>query len=104
MFKFQYYSDIYTEKSADGVTCFRLDPGAAFEKWVHQNGAIYTGDYIEGCLLDNFVMATQRGYAAFYENYINEWKSDYYVEFQPGPALDVFSKWHNFEQKTGARA
>ena len=49
---------------------FLLDP-AALDKWMYQNKAIYTGDYIEGCLLDNFVVGTRRGYAAIYENYIN---------------------------------
>ena len=102
MFKFKFYNDIYTEKSADGVTRFRLDPGAAFDKWVHQNRAEYTGDYIEGCLLDNFIMCTPRGYAAFYESYLNEWTSDYYVEFQPGAAQNVFSNWYKFENKMEA--
>ena len=99
MFKFNFSNDIYTEKNAAGVTRFRLDPGPAFEKWAHQNGAEYTGDYIAGCLLDNFIMATPRGYAAFYEHYLNEWNSDYYVEFQPGPAQNLFSNWYEFERK-----
>ena len=102
MFKFKFFNDIYTEKSADGVTRFRLDPGAAFDKWKHQNNAEYAGDYIEGCLLDNFIMCTPRGYAAFYESYVNEWTSDYYVEFQPGAAQNVFSNWYKFENKMEA--
>ncbi len=102
MFKFSFHNDIYTEKTAAGVTRFRLDPGPAFHKWVHQNRAEYTGDYIDGCLLDNFVMATPRGFAAFYEHYINEWTSDYFVEFQAGPAQAVFSNWYEFERKEEA--
>ena len=98
MFKFNFHNDIYTEKTADGVTRFRLDPGPAFEKWARQNRAEFTGDYIEGCLLDNFIMCTPRGFAAFYENYLNEWASDYYVEFQAGAAQDVFLKWYQFEE------
>ena len=97
MFKFNLFNDIYTEKTADGVTRFRLDPGE-LEKWLHQNGAEYTGDYIEGCLLDNVIVATRRGYAAIYENYLNEWNSDYYIEFQPGAAQNVFAKWYKFEE------
>ena len=104
MFKFSFFNDIYTEKNDAGITCFRLDPGQAFEKWARQNGAEYTGDYIDGCLLDNFVMATRRGYAAFYEHYVNEWTSDYYVEFQPGPAQAVFVNWYEFERKAEANA
>ncbi len=102
MFKFTFHNDIYAEKNAAGVTCFRLDPGQDFEKWAHQNGAEYVGDYVTGCLLDNFVMCTRRGYAAFYENYVNEWTSDYYVEFQAGAAQTVFSNWYQFEKEANA--
>jgi hypothetical protein len=97
MFKFTFHDDIYTEKNAAGVTCFRISAGSDFEKWTRQNSAEYTGDFVAGCLLDNFVMVTPRGYAAFYENFVNEWTSDYYVEFQPGAAQDVFKKWYDFE-------
>ena len=102
MFKFSLSNDIYTKKTAAGVTCFRLDPGPAFHKWAHQNSAEYTGEYIEGCLLDNFIMSTPRGYAAFYERYVNAWTSEYYVEFQAGPAQAVFSNWYEFERKEEA--
>ena len=98
MFKFTFSNDIYTEKTGAGVTRFRLEPGPAFHKWMAQNGAEYTGDYVEGCLLDNFIVATRRGYAAIYENYVNEWTSDYLVEFQPGAAQTVFSNWYKFEE------
>ena len=84
------------------VTFFQLDPGPAFDKWVHQNSAEYTGDYVDGCLLDNFIMCTPRGFAAFYENYINEWTSNYYVEFQPGAAQNIFSNWYEFEKEANA--
>ena len=102
MFQFTLSNDIYTEKSAAGVTCFRLAPGEQFKKWMYQNGAEYTGDYVEGCLLDNFVVATRRGYAAIYARALNEWSSCYYVEFQPGAAQDVFSKWYEFEKEADA--
>ena len=84
------------------VTSFQLDPGPAFDKWVHQNSAEYTGDYVDGCLLDSFIMCTPRGFAAFYENYLNEWSSNYYVEFQPGAAQKVFSNWYEFEKEVNA--
>ena len=87
------------EYNGADVTSFRLDPGPDFEKWAHQNNAEYTGDYIEGVLLDNFIMCTPRGFAAFYENYLNEWSSTYYVEFQPGAAQNIFSNWYEFERK-----
>ena len=70
-----------------------------FEKWMHQNKAIYTGDFLDGCLLDNFVVATKRGYAAFYEHYVGPWASDYLVEFEPGIAQTVWRRWYEFEDK-----
>lgn len=76
---------------------FLLDP-AALEKWLHQNKAIYTGDFLEGCLLDSFIVSTRRGYAAIYEKYINANKSGYYVEFEAGPAKNVFSNWYKMEE------
>lgn len=97
------YSDwIFTarEKRTQGrppVTLFELSPGKEFDRWMAQNKAEYTGDYIEGVLLDSFVVATPRGYAAVYEHYLNSWTSDYYIEFQPGAAQDVFSAWYEFE-------
>lgn len=98
MFKFSYSDGIYTEKDAAGVTCFRLDPGKDFEKWFRQNKAEFVGDFVPGCLQDNFVVVTKRGIAAVYENYVNCWTSDYYIEFQPGAAQDVFRRWYEFEQ------
>lgn len=74
---------------------FLLDP-AALEKWMHQNKAIYTGDFLEGCLLDNFIVSTRRGYAAIYEKYINPNKSGYYIEFEAGTAAAIFNNWERF--------
>lgn len=93
MFAWNY---VYTEK-VNGVTIFNLNP-SAFEKWMHQNKAEYTGDFVDGCLLDNFVVSTKRGYAAIYERYINNQTSGYRVEFQPGTAEDVFQHWCEFEE------
>lgn len=75
--------------NANGITRFYIGSGKEFKTWCKQNAAQYTGAYVEGCLLDNFIMITKRGYAAFYEHYLNEWRSDYSVEFQSGPAQDV---------------
>lgn len=54
------------------------------EKWIYQNRAEYTGAFVEGCLLDNFVLACKRGFVAVYEHILNCWSSDYLIEFQPG--------------------
>ena len=52
-------------------------------KWMHQNGGEYTGDYFEGSLLDNFIVTTKRGYCFIFEQYLNEWSSAYLCYFVP---------------------
>lgn len=85
-------------KVADKIVKLSLNP-SEFEKWMHQNKAVYSGRFIEGCLLDNFVVMTKRGFAAFYEHYVNEWTSDYTVEFEPGAAQAVWRRWYDFEER-----
>lgn len=70
------------------------------EKWMHQNRAEYTGSFVEGTLLDNFVIACKRGFAAVYEHPLNEWTSNYRVEFGLGAAQDVWNRWYQFEDAT----
>jgi|InofroStandDraft_1065614.scaffolds.fasta_scaffold07494_9 hypothetical protein len=84
---------------ASAVTRFRLG-STALEKWMRQNQAEYTGDYVEGCLLDNFVLACKRGFAAVYEHALTCWTSDYIVEFAPGAAQDVWENWYRFADST----
>ena len=55
------------------------------EQWVHQNNAEYTGDFFDGCLLDNFIVYCKNGVAALYEHYLNEWSSCYEVHFGRTP-------------------
>ena len=50
-------------------------------KWMHQNNAEYTGEFFDGCLLDNFIVSCKNGVAALYEHYCNEWSSCYEVHF-----------------------
>ena len=50
-------------------------------KWMHQNNAEYTGEFFDGCLLDNFIVTCKNGVAALYEHYCNEWSSCYEVHF-----------------------
>lgn len=85
--------------STPGLTKFRISP-KNLEKWMHQNEAEYTGAFVEGCLLDNFVLACKRGFAAVYEHYLNCWSSDYLIEFQPGAAQEVWKNWYRFEEVT----
>lgn len=53
----------------------------ALEMWMYQNKAIYTGDFFEGCLLDNFSVWCKNGYAAIYEHYLNPNSSCYEIIF-----------------------
>lgn len=59
---------------------FYIEPNK-LEKWMHQNKANFTGTAIEGCLLDNFVIDTEKGFAMVYESYVNPNQSRYYVEY-----------------------
>lgn len=70
------------------------------KKWMHQNRADYTGAFVEGTLLDNFVIACKRGFAAVYEHCLNEWSSDYRVEFDLGAAQEVWNRWYRFEERS----
>lgn len=78
------------------MTSFYLD-SKKLEKWMHQNGAAYTGTMVEGRLLDNFVLVCKRGFAALYEHPLNCWSSNYLVEFAPGAAQEVWRRWYQFE-------
>lgn len=68
-------------------------------KWLHQNAAECTGDFVEGVLLDNFVVWTKNGVAAIYEQYVNSSKSEYRVEFQRGDGDIVWRRWEQFAAK-----
>lgn len=69
-------------------------------KWCGQNKGEYTGDFVDGCLLDNFIIACNRGYAFVYEHYLNPWASDYLVKFcqyDDKPAMDnLWKEWDAF--------
>ena len=39
-------------------------------------------------------------FAAFYEHYLNEWTSDYLVEFESGTAQTVWKRWYEFEERS----
>lgn len=71
------------------------------QKWLHQNGA-FVEDLIEGILLDNSLEVCKRGYAAIYEHALNEWSSNYIVEFETGLASNVFDRWNKFVEQARA--
>lgn len=73
--------------------------GFNLDKWLHQNEATPVGDFEPGCLLDNFVVATKRGFAAIYEKYVNPNESCYRIEFETGTAQNLFRNWYKFEEQ-----
>lgn len=73
--------EIFTDKK-EGVTTFQIGIGD-MNKWIHQNNAEYTGDFVDGVLADSFMLSCKRGTAAVYEHYLNSWSSDYIVLFVP---------------------
>lgn len=99
------YWDFSKDKESN-VTSFYLSPGEDFNTWMHQNKAEYTGAFVDGCLLDSFVVSTKRGYAFMYEHARSAWTSDYTVYFVPytelkkgsGNAADkLWAAWYEFE-------
>lgn len=69
-------------KKKEGITTFQIGIGG-MNKWIHQNDAEYTGDFVEGVLADSFILCCKRGTAAIYEHYLNAWCSNYIVYFVP---------------------
>ena len=71
-----------------------------FDTWAAQNASECI-DCVEGCLLDNLVMACKRGTAFLFEEYANEWTSRYHVYFIPYKEQDSngdYSRlWDRFE-------
>lgn len=82
------------------MTRFYIRP-SKLDMWLHQNRAENTGSCVECRLLDNFTVITKRGVAAIYEHYLNEWTSNYYVEFEPikGCSGLVMKNWYEFESR-----
>lgn len=88
------------------ITQFYLNP-YDLDKWMYQNKAGYTGCFVDGCLQDNFVVETKRGYAFFYEHFLNAWSSDfkvYFIPYKAGekhmPAYDqLWAEWYDFEAR-----
>lgn len=81
-----------------GITTFTLS-ARNFDLWMHQNCGDYTGEFLEGTLLDNFVVVTKNGIEAFYERALNEWTSCYYVEFGrfgSGVSDRVLARWYDW--------
>ena len=84
-------------KHPNGIYEFFISGEKELERFIKNNHAEYTGCYIEGSLIDNFVMSTSKGYAAFYESHRNEWTSWWRVEYQTGFAQDMWRHWYEFE-------
>lgn len=84
------------------VKRFLINSGENFNTWFRTNKAEYTDYYVEGSLLDNFIVETKHGVAAFYERYCTAWESNYFVEFarfgNEEGYKEVFDHWYRFEE------
>jgi hypothetical protein len=63
-----------------GMKVFRVNDE---EKWMHQNEAKYTTAYVEGTLLDNYILECKRGWCAVYERYATPNSSYHEFRFAP---------------------
>lgn len=71
------------------------------EKLIHQatgSNDVDFCDYHEGCLLDNYVFCGKRGIYFVYESYVNEWCSNYRVEFCKYGSDDINSSWDEWNK------
>lgn len=53
-------------------------------------------DSREGSQLDYILLRHPGGYTAWYEEYLNEWSSAYYVEKEFGDAPYLLAEWEKF--------
>ena len=73
-----------------------LDP-SRLQEFCEKNQVGEQIDSFEGTLLDGFI-------AAFYPHYLNEWSSDYYVEYGYGDARNVWYNWNKFMEQYNAES
>jgi len=69
------------------------------DRLVSDGLASYVGDFVEGNLLDSFVIQTDWGFVALYEESLNEWSSCYRAVSQSGSAQELWSEWYKFEEE-----
>lgn len=74
------------------MTTFKIYGEVDLEKWMVQNDTEYTGDFIEGTLLDNFLIWTRRGMAIITECFENCWSSSYLVRWSKDESL-IYDLW-----------
>ena len=67
------------------------------EKWMHQNGAKFTEWYVEGVLLDSYMLECRRGWCAVYERYATPNSSYHEYVFAPYSDEDACNAlWSEF--------
>ena len=79
------------------MTRFRLNMD--LDKWIHQNKGEYI-DCIEGCLLDNLLIACKGGTAVVFEKYVNSNSSCYEVYFSRGNEAEnlFYERFQDYEE------
>lgn len=76
------------------VQTFRTNT-AGLNKFIQEHNAEYTGDFVDGTLLDNFMLGCDNGYAAVFEIALTCWTSCYEIQYQEGKATDVWNEWYH---------
>ena len=67
----------------------------SIEKLMHQNrGEII--DIIEGCLIDNYLINTKRGYMAIIESFVNTCTSNHTIYFSTDPG-EIDYIWDRYQ-------
>ena len=79
---------------------FRVEDEA---KWEHQNRAEYMGDFVEGVLLDSYMLACKRGYCAVYARSHSagwsSWHEYRFAAYKDKEACDeLWREWREFEE------
>lgn len=71
---------MYRDCEVAGISKYELNP-SQLDKWMHQNGATVI-DCREGCLQDNLLLETNRGYALLLEHAKGTWYSSLDLYFE----------------------
>lgn len=80
---------VKNRRTKDGLTAYTYNGTA--EKLFYQNDADII-DIIEGCLLDNYLFCTNRGYFILKETYLNPNASIYTILFSK-TSKQIFDMW-----------
>ena len=84
------------------VTKFRIRPEEV-GKWEHQNRAEYAGPFVEGVLLDSYVLACKRGWCFVYARSAaagwSSWHEYKFAAYKDDEACkQLWDEWYELER------